>query len=179
MKFAYADPPYIGQATRHYGKDAREVNHPLLIRHLMDEYPDGWALSSSEPGMHVLIPILNSICGAEEIGVSSRYRVCAWVKPFCSWKPNQRVPYAWEPVFVYGGRQKGGRGIPSVRDYVSANITTQKGVHGAKPPAFWWWLFAVLGVEESDTIDDLFPGSCGGSRELAAYRQYQEGLGIK
>ncbi|KKL95020.1 hypothetical protein LCGC14_1858790 [marine sediment metagenome] len=46
MKFAYADPPYIGQARKHYGKDAREVNHEILINTLCNEY-EAWALSLS------------------------------------------------------------------------------------------------------------------------------------
>lgn len=165
MRFAFADPPYPGQAKRHYGETAREVNHRLLIRHLCDEYPDGWALSTSSCALQDVLPLCPP-------GV----RVCAWVKPFCSWKPNNRVVYAWEPVIVWGGRQQGGRGVPSVRDYVSANITTRKGVHGAKPAAFCFWLFQVLGVGAGDEFDDLFPGSGAVGDALAAYRDYCDGL---
>lgn len=46
MKFAYADPPYIGQAKRLYGDHpdfAGEVDHAALIVDLL-RY-DGWALS--------------------------------------------------------------------------------------------------------------------------------------
>lgn len=49
MKFAYADPPYIGQAKRHY--QSEEVDHEKLIKRLINEYPDGWALSLS-PLLH-------------------------------------------------------------------------------------------------------------------------------
>lgn len=36
MKFAYADPPYIGQAKRHYSHDPRcaEIDHTKLIAEL-------------------------------------------------------------------------------------------------------------------------------------------------
>ena len=37
--FAYADPPYIGQARRHYQQD--EVDHKKLIEQLVTLYPDG------------------------------------------------------------------------------------------------------------------------------------------
>ena len=78
MKFAYADPPYIGQSKRHY-KDhedyAGEVNHKELINRLVKEYPDGWALSLSAP---TLKQILN-MCPDD-------VRVMVWVKPFHAWK---------------------------------------------------------------------------------------------
>src|SRR5689334_8755540 len=39
MTFAYADPPYVGQAARHYRHDPRcaEVDHASLIRHPCDD----------------------------------------------------------------------------------------------------------------------------------------------
>ena len=49
MRIAYADPPYPGQAKRHYGNHADyagEVDHTELIRCLERDYPDGWALST-------------------------------------------------------------------------------------------------------------------------------------
>lgn len=43
MKFAYADPPYIGQARRHYSHDpaCAEVNHSELVERLVCDFPDG------------------------------------------------------------------------------------------------------------------------------------------
>jgi hypothetical protein len=35
VRFAFADPPYIGQAQKHYG--CPEVNHPALIERLVAE----------------------------------------------------------------------------------------------------------------------------------------------
>lgn len=69
MRFAYADPPYVGQARKHYNTE--EVDHAALIHHLVVEYPDGWALSCSSPSLPKLLPL----CPAD-------IRVMAWVKPF-------------------------------------------------------------------------------------------------
>jgi len=82
----------------------------------------------------------------------------AWVKPFASFKPNVNPAYAWEPVIVRGGRKRG-REIPTVSDFVSANITLKKGLTGAKPERFCYWLFEVLGAEAGDDLVDLFPGT--------------------
>src|SRR5213594_889325 len=119
MKFAYADPPYIGQAHRY--KEKREVDHAALIRELVTNFPDGWALSCSSPSLRVLLPLC-----------PSDIRIAAWVKPFAIFKPNVNPAYAWEPVLFRGGRKRT-RQEPTVRDWVSANITLKKGLVGAKP----------------------------------------------
>lgn len=149
MKFAYADPPYIGQAKKHYSHDENcaEVNHKVLIGHLYDEYPDGWALSCSSPSLHKILPMCRD-----------DVRVMAWVKPFASFKPNVNPAYAWEPVIVHGGR-KHDRYDKTVRDWCSVNITLKKGLTGAKPAEFCQWLFSVLNAQPGDTLDDLFPGT--------------------
>lgn len=152
MKFAYADPPYIGQAKRHYGKDpsgiaAEEVDHAALIVSLELQYPDGWALSLSSPSLREILPL----CPA-------RARVMVWVKPFASFKPGVNPAYAWEPVIVCGGRPRT-RKQDTARDWVSASITMQKGTHGAKPTRFCWQVFCWLNIEEGDELVDLFPGS--------------------
>ncbi len=161
IRVAYADPPYPGQAARHYsGRPdyGGEVDHVALIRQLEAEYPNGWALSSSSVALRDLLPL----CPA---GV----RVGAWVKPFCSFKPGVPVAYAWEPVIWTGGRRKG-RDEDTVRDWVAASITLRRGCHGAKPLAFAFWLFSLLGLRAGDTLADLFPGS-GAITE--AWQQYQ------
>lgn len=145
MRFAYADPPYVGQSKKHY--DGNEVNHRLLIAHLRNDFPDGWALSCSSPSLRELLPM----CPHD-------VRVMAWVKPFCSFKPGVTVAYAWEPIIVSGGRKRS-REKPTVRDWVSANITLKRGLSGAKPEQFSFWLFDVLGMEPQDEFYDLFPGS--------------------
>lgn len=149
MRFGYADPPYIGQAKKHYSHDpaCAEVDHRELVARLVDQYPDGWALSLSSPSLqHIL-----SLC-------PEKVRVMAWVKPFCAFKVNVNPAYAWEPVIVCGGRPRT-RKQDTVRDWVSESITLQKGLHGAKPKAFCYWLFDVLNVQPGDCLDDIFPGT--------------------
>ncbi len=159
MRAAYADPPYLGQAKRHYGSGAREVNHELLIAHLMEF--DGWALSCSSPSLKSILPLC-----------PEGTRVCAWVKPWASFKPTMRLAYAWEPVLIYGERKRdpGNRTDLSLHDWVKAGITHGRDTHGAKPLAFCLWLFQALGLQPTDDLTDLFPGSGAVSRAWDAFR---------
>lgn len=149
MRFAYADPPYVGRASyyRHHPDYAGEVDQAALVARLVAEYPDGWALSASSSSLRDILP-----------HCPRATRVMAWVKPFCSFKPGVNPAYAWEPVLVFGGRKRG-RDVPTVRDWVSCNITLRKGLCGVKPAAVCRWLFEVLGAVPGDQLDDLFPGS--------------------
>jgi hypothetical protein len=152
MRWAYADPPYPGQAKRHYSHDpnAREVNHRMLFGYL-DSHFDAWAVSTSSTALHEVL----ASCPDD---IRAQVRVMAWVKPFASFKPGVRVAYAWEPVLVKGCR-KGGREDPTVRDWVAANITMRRGLSGVKPDAFCVWLFEVIGAMPTDDFEDVFPGS--------------------
>ena len=148
MRFAYADPPYPGQAKRHYGPDAREVNHPLLIAHL--ETFDAWALSTSSPAL----PSVLTMC-------PPKVRIAAWVKPFASFKPNVHPAYAWEPI-IFRGAVARSRSHPHVTDWVASNITMGRDTHGAKPDKVWYWLFSMMGLGREDEFIDVFPGSGAG-----------------
>src|SRR5262245_76196 len=57
MRIGYADPPYPGQAARHYKHHpdyAGEVDHVRLLADLAHGY-DGWVLHTSSPALyHVL-----------------------------------------------------------------------------------------------------------------------------
>ena len=143
MKIAYADPPYIGQAKKHY--DMPEVDHRALILEL--EGYDGWALSCSTTSLKEVL----SLC-------PDSVRVGAWVKPFCSFKPNVNPAYAWEPV-IFSPARGLGRDVDTVRDWVSVNITLKRGLSGVKPEAFCYWLFQILGMENGDEFIDVFFGS--------------------
>ena len=156
MRFAYADPPYIGQAKKHY--QSEEVDHATLIGLLVRWFPDGWALSCSSPSLKEILPL----CPPD-------VRVMAWVKPFCSFKPNVGVAYAWEPVIVRGGRKRT-REQATVRDFVSANITLRRGLSGAKPERFGLWLCEVLNMDRGDTLEDLYPGTGAVTK---AWEKYQ------
>lgn len=150
MRFAYADPPYPGHTRRGLYKSdplCAEVDHAELISRLVSEYPDGWALSTNSGSLRSLLPLC-----PEDV------RVMAWVKPFCSFKPNVNPAYAWEPAIVRGGRKRA-RFETTVRDFVSANILLKKGCAGAKPREFCFWLFSVLNALPGDDLVDLYPGS--------------------
>jgi hypothetical protein len=167
MRFAYADPPYIGQAKKHYGQfGGSEVDHAALIAQLESGYPDGWALSCSSPSLQQIL----AFCPSD-------VRIAAWVKPFCIFKPNVNPAYAWEPVIWTGGRARS-RQEPTVRDWVSTPITLKRGMPGAKPDAFCFWLFDLLNIRPGDELDDLFPGSRAVSRAFEQwsqqYRLWQE-----
>ena len=153
MKFAYADPPYLG-----YGSFYAELHpnaldwddpeeHRRLIQRLCDEYPDGWALSMTSGNLFEILPM-----------VPRKARIGAWVKPFCSFKKNVSPAYAWEPVVFMGGR-KHDISQPTVRDWVAESITLKRGLTGAKPREFCRWIFSLLHARPGDTLDDIFPGS--------------------
>lgn len=155
---AYADPPYLGQSTRHY---AGEVDHHTLIDRLVTEFPDGWALSCSTPSLRTLLPMC-----------PEQTRVAAWVKPFHAYKRGVRPAYAWEPVLFLGGRNTGhppppkGGEATTPKDFViteapavAVNITLRRGLVGARPAGFCWWLFDPLGGRAGDEFVDLFPES--------------------
>jgi hypothetical protein len=165
MRFAYADPPYPGQAKRLYGDHPDydgEVNHEVLIARLVNEFSDGWALSTGAKWLREVL----LLCPDD-------VRVLSWVKtdapPF-----TLRVQYTWEPVILCGGRRYEG-GPRTVRDSLVAPSAGAMGagVHrdgpghviGRKPPRFCRWLFEVLGAESGDEFVDLFPGSGAVGRE--------------
>ncbi len=158
MRFCYADPPYIGQAQKHYSHDplCAEVDHAELLLELEHGGYDGWALSLSSPSLYQVQHTLETSLGLHQS--NGDYRVMPWVKPFASFKANVTIAYAWEPVIVRGGRKRT-RQQPTVRDWVSANITLKRGLSGVKPNAFYFWLFDVLNMQAGDELIDLYPGS--------------------
>ena len=160
MIFAYADPPYMGCANLY--AERTEVDHVGLIQTLVDSFPDGWALSCSSPSLQFLLPLCPPTA-----------RVGAWVKPFAVFKPNVGVAYAWEPVIFMGGRRRT-RGQATARDWVSASITLRRGMVGAKPDAFCYWLFQVLNMEPGDELHDLFPGSGAVTRAYEAWKRQSD-----
>jgi len=103
-RIAYADPPYPGCA--HLYPEREEVDHAALLAQLESGF-DGWVLHTNEPGLRVVVPLMPK--GA---------RVMAWVKPFCAFKRNVPVAYAWEPVIVKACRKPvvSGREVP-MRDW--------------------------------------------------------------
>lgn len=166
MRFAYADPPYPGQSKRWYGNHpdyAGEVDHAELIGRLCRDYPDGWALSTSGPAVRdVLILCPPDVC------------VAVWHVTSAQPPPGGRGPWhwCWEPVIVRGGRKDS----PVIRNLLACGALAgacsnmeDHSVPGQKPSAFCRWMFGLLGAEQGDEMDDLFPGSGAVGREWDAY----------
>jgi hypothetical protein len=154
MRFAYADPPYLGCGAL-YKDDHPDAydwddirRHSTLIEYHLAQYPDGWAMSASSPSLRRVLKLCPDDC-----------RIAAWVKPFAAFKPNVPVAYTWEPVIFRGGRKRS-RSDATVKDHLACNITLKKGLTGAKPAEFCEWILDLLGFDHTqDTLDDLFPGT--------------------
>jgi len=158
MVFAYADPPYPGKALIY--PERSEVDHASLLQRLTENYPDGWALSTSSEALRDVLPLCPK-------GV----RICAWFKgPRCT--KSRRALVSWEPVIVAGGRPLQ---INVVQDLSDGLICRGRfrafpgAMVGMKPPAFAEWMFRQLGASRVDRLDDLFPGSGAIRRAWARY----------
>lgn len=161
MRFAYADPPYVGQARKHYGRE--EVDHAAMLADL--QRYDGWAASLSVPSLEFYISELS------KLGLSLQrgdYRIGGWMKPFAIFKPGVNPSYSWEPVILKPLRKRG-RVVATLRDWieeeqliapaVKCNITLRRGLSGAKPEKVCRWIFDFLGVLPADEFTDLYPGT--------------------
>jgi len=186
MRFAYADPPYLGRAEYYLAHHADAMiwddpeTHRALIVRLQAEYPDGWAMSLSERSLRVILPM----CPPEA-------RTAAWI--------SERSRYAgrampvrrhFEPVIFCGGREGPNRaadfiftkqepmpaGQPRYAMDKSA-IRSGNVFVGRKPAAFCQWVLDILGYQPGDELDDLFPGTGAMSRVIAGRSSAAIGLG--
>jgi hypothetical protein len=156
VRFAYADPPYLGCGKSHYGDQHPDAEvwddprmHRKLVARLCREYPDGWVVSLNPRDL-----LLYLSAAPEDV------RVGAWCKTWHQIRPTT-TQYAWEPVIWRGGRKDNKRS-PMVRDWMPCAVTRQRGLKGAKPPAFNRWVLDLLAFHpDEDTLDDLFPGTGG------------------
>lgn len=181
-RFAYADPPYLGCARRYCGTRHPEAAvydtidaHAELVRRLVAEFPDGWALSLHSPSLKAIL----QICPDD-------VRVGSWVKPFSGTRPGIRGRFAWEPV-IYRAPVTWEHG-PQFVDWMMANAPRATGSDelfpGRKPEAFCAWVCDLLGVRAGDEVVDLFPGSGACTRAFAKLRaldpeQFElQGLGL-
>lgn len=168
MRLAYADPPYLGLGSYYdaHHPDSRtwdlRSTHLALIERLASDYPDGWAVSMTSGNLHDLLPLM-----------PREARIAAWVKPFASFKPGVSPAYTWEPV-VFVRTRKHTKEEATVRDHLAANITMQRGLTGAKPEAFCSWVLDLLGWQQGDTLDDLFPGTGVMGRVVRARSEVDE-----
>lgn len=166
LKFAYADPPYVGQAKKHYGNHADyagEVDQEALVHRLESEY-DGWALSLS-------VKSLPRILRACPEGIT----VLAWFKPIAPPLGDHRR-YNWEPVLLRPLRRYVPGYVPLAVVASPPQFTFREKpashVIGEKPEAFCHWVFAAAGLTRDDELDDVFPGAGAVGR---AWKTYQPG----
>lgn len=154
MRVAYADPPYPGQAEKHYRAHtdyAGEVDHAALIARLEDEFPDGWALSTGSKMLQEVLALCPPV------------RVLIWRKrpgtPF-----GDKFLWSYEPVFLRACRRPSDY-VPDVVEAIpQGQLMTFRqrpvnDVTGAKPRAFCEWLFRAMGLGPEDELHDLYPGS--------------------
>lgn len=163
MKFAYADPPYIGNAHRHYRNHpdyAGEVDHVELIDRLEAEY-DGWALSATMKSL----PQIMKLCADDLLTL-------AWVNPSAVPMGDHRH-YSWEPVILRPLR----RPAVNVKCHLVASPPgytfrpkPASFVIGQKPEVFSFWVFEAAGLTADDEFDDLYPGSGAVGRAWDAWR---------
>ncbi len=160
MRLAYADPPYPGQAKRHYGDHpdyAGEVDQAALVEQL-GSY-DGWALHTSAAALQAVL----AICPA---GV----RLGVWYKPNAAPPiPQANWWWTWEPVIVKPARQ------PAAATKDCLIFHKEQGFLGAtivgqKPGLVCQWVFALMGADADDTLADLFPGSGAVTKAWVAWR---------
>ncbi len=163
MRFAYADPPYVGNARKHYGKHrdyAGEVDHEALIARLESE-SDGWALSLSVKSL----PAVLKLCPDDVV-------VLAWFKPIAPPLGDHRR-YNWEPVLLKPLRRYGPGYAPlaciASPDMYTFRARPDSHVIGQKPEAFAHWVFASAGLTRDDELTDLFPGSGAVGRAWETY----------
>ena len=154
MRAVYCDPPYPNMARRLY--DCPEVDHSELIQRL--ETFDAWALSTNTPSLRHILPLCPE-------GV----RLGAWTKPWSAFRPNVNPSYSWEVVIFRLSDRRRTRHQSTIRDWVSANATRQKGLIGAKPEAFCFWIFEMLNLRAGDEFYDLYEGTCAVTR---AFRRW-------
>ena len=162
LRLAYADWPYPGKEG--YYADHPDYRGPVeygavladLVRH------DGWAFSVDEPGLRVLSPLL--------VGVA--HRIAPWVKGARP-GPSTEPLASWEAVVYHPARAYLSRApaIDSLVFAAKARTTDPARVVGSKPPAFYSWLFDLLAASPHDTFTDLYPGSGGGARAWAIFRE--------
>jgi hypothetical protein len=169
--YAYADPPYPGLARRYYAKHpdyAGEVDHAQLVRRLTAEH-DGWALSTSAAALRDVL----AVCPAD-------VRVAAWLRGARGGAAFLPLS-AWEPVIYHGARRVLSTNktlrVDALMLVSRPRLTDPHRVVGSKPAAFCAWLFALLGLQPTDELIDVFPGSGRVADAWQTYRRDVRRLG--
>lgn len=186
MRLAIADPPYPphiserhdtasgvprlttrSRARRYYGDGSQDqkrykadhhdqaaewddpARHRALLEQLLASY-DGWAIATSLDGLDAYRPLPP---GA---------RTMIWRK-LTSTRGGGRIANTMEAVIVYPHHTRRGRpreALGQVSDFLQCEPPARSRFAGAKPPRWTRWVLDALGYDpETDTVDDLFPGS--------------------
>ena len=187
MKLAIADPPYLRRATIWYGDglhdsqkskalggyakigvwnadnhpDAHEWDdidrHEEMVHALIENY-DGWTIAMAHDNLRDYIPLIPK---------NVPIKIIIWHKTQ-NMPGGARVVNTYEPAIVRipdGRKSSNGVGL-AVRDLATIP-RINNGFPGAKPPAWTRWVLEVMGYDENtDTVDDLFPGSGAVQNEL-------------
>lgn len=182
LRYAIADPPYLGRGARYYGpgtngrkmfgsgmpgraqylktsehQDAHlwddPATHAELISDLTSRY-DGWAVALARDSLLVYLT-----------AAPPDVRIAVWHK--VDIMPAARIREVWEPVLLYVPPDRRARGTgPPVRDLLSTPVP-HVGHVGAKPRSWTRWVLDLLGATDRDTVVDLFPGSGMVANEIA------------
>ena len=170
LAYCIADPPYLGRAERWYGptgcghgeKKGRASSHEQayvfdspdthrqLVETLQNDF-DGWAIAMS---VHSLSTYLSIVETDSRNGI----RVAVWNKPSAI-TSGSRIVNNWEPVLlkVPKSRRGHGKGL-TCHDVLTCN-PPRNGFIGAKPVEWTLWVMQMLGVQDQDSVLDMFPGS--------------------
>ena len=170
MKFAIADPPYLGSAHRWYGVNGRakgrglgradehpeaylwdqEEKHIELAKKLLNEF-DGFAIALTSHSLSTYLSIIQT-------GRTNGIKVMSWIKP-ASLPGGNRITQSWEPVIVKVPKERKGRGTgKQMNDYLIKPSPRNK-FAGSKPIEWTHWVLDAMGVRFDDEIVDLFNGS--------------------
>jgi len=166
LRFAIADPPYLGRAHRWYGEGGRgsggglhrpdahpeaavwddPARHVQLVADLVAGF-DGWAIAAAPDSLTTYLPHL-----------PDGTRVMVWHRRNAVPSGN-RVRSCWEPVMVYTPpeRRRYGTG-PSTTDVLDA-AAPHRVFAGAKPPKWTRWVLDAMGHTDTDELVDMFAGS--------------------
>ena len=170
LAYCIADPPYLGRAERWYGPtgcghgdgEGRASSHEQayvfdspdthrqLVQTLQNDF-DGWAIAMS---VHSLSTYLSIVETDSRNGI----RVAVWNKPSAI-TSGSRIVNNWEPVLlkIPKSRRGHGKGL-TCHDVLTCN-PPRNGFIGAKPVEWTLWVMQMLGVQDQDSVLDMFPGS--------------------
>lgn len=144
----YGDQTKGGHKPADFHPAAAEWDDPARHRQLLLDLVrdfDGWAIATTPDGI--------AAYGELPIGCE----LLAWVRPNAM-PGGSRIRASWEAVIVFTPYdRRPGRGM------VPSHLIQSKfnhGFAGSKPPEWTRWVLDAMGYDpDTDTVEDLFPGS--------------------